>query len=201
MQAINNQDILDYAADQNILAASLSFEYTGGSGYTSAPSVSFSGGAGTGAAGTAVIANGRVTGITITAGGSGYTSAPTIAFTGGGGTGAAATAVLTADAVTSATITSGGTGKTLAVTDNTAYGTDSRKAVNISVFDKFGNSQQAHIGVTPGNVTIDLLAGSLNDVNGLDVLATVVSAAGKNKDGEAIDVGTLKTTGNFVMNH
>jgi phage tail sheath protein FI len=63
-----------------------------GSGYTSAPTVAFSGGGGTGAAGTAVISGGKVTSVVITNSGSGYTSAPTIAFSGGAGTGAAATA-------------------------------------------------------------------------------------------------------------
>ena len=49
------------------------------SGYTTAPTVTFSGGGGTGASATATIdASGQVTGITITNGGSGYTSAPTV---------------------------------------------------------------------------------------------------------------------------
>lgn len=77
----------------------------GGSGYTSAPAVSFSGGGGTGAAATAIVANGRVTGITITNAGSGYTSAPTVAFSGGGGTGAAATAVLSGAIIGSLSLT------------------------------------------------------------------------------------------------
>lgn len=64
----------------------------GGTGYTSAPTVGFTGGAGTGAAATAVLTDGVVTSITITNAGTGYTSAPTIGFTGGAGTGAAATA-------------------------------------------------------------------------------------------------------------
>ncbi len=51
---------------------------SGGAGYTMAPTVTFSGGGGTGAAGTAVLTNGIVTGVTITNGGSGYTSAPTV---------------------------------------------------------------------------------------------------------------------------
>lgn len=65
---------------------------SGGSGYTSAPTVSFTGGSGTGAAATATVVGGVVTGITVTDPGTGYTSAPTVAFSGGGGTGAAATA-------------------------------------------------------------------------------------------------------------
>lgn len=63
-----------------------------GSGYTSLPTVSFTGGGGTGAAATAVVAlGGTLIGLTITNPGSGYTSAPTVAFAGGSGTGAAAT--------------------------------------------------------------------------------------------------------------
>lgn len=66
----------------------------GGSGYTSAPTVSFTGGGGTGAAATAVIdpQTGKVISVIVTNNGSGYTSAPTVSFTGGGGTSAAATA-------------------------------------------------------------------------------------------------------------
>ena len=67
---------------------------SGGTGYTSVPTVTFSGGGGTGAAGTAVISSNALQTITITNAGSGYTSAPTVAFSGGGGSGAAATAAL-----------------------------------------------------------------------------------------------------------
>lgn len=63
-----------------------------GTGYTSAPAVSFTGGAGSGAAATATVSGGKVTAITITNPGSGYTSAPSVVLTGGGGTTAAATA-------------------------------------------------------------------------------------------------------------
>lgn len=61
----------------------------GGSGYVGAPGVTFTGGGGTGAAGTAVLTSGVVTSITITATGSGYTSAPAVGFASGA---AAATA-------------------------------------------------------------------------------------------------------------
>jgi hypothetical protein len=79
-----------------------------GSGYTSAPTVSFSGGGGTGAAGTAIISTvdigptghpnliTRVAGVTITNQGSGYTSNPTITLSGGGGSGATAEAHMAA---------------------------------------------------------------------------------------------------------
>jgi hypothetical protein len=66
----------------------------GGSGYTTAPVVTISGGGGFGATATASVTAGAVTGISIDDNGQGYTSIPTITFTGGGGTGASATAVL-----------------------------------------------------------------------------------------------------------
>jgi len=66
----------------------------GGTGYTSAPTVTFTGGGGSGAAATAYIANGAITGIVVTNVGTGFTSEPAIGFSGGGGSGAAATAVV-----------------------------------------------------------------------------------------------------------
>lgn len=78
----------------------------GGDGYITAPLVSFSGGAGSGATAHATIALGKVTGIVIDAAGTGYTSDPTVVFdnTGTGGSGAAATAHRTTTTVTSATL-------------------------------------------------------------------------------------------------
>ena len=79
--------------------------------YSTAPTISFTGGGGTWAAATATVSGGAVTGVSITAGGSGYTSAPSMAFSGGGGTGASVTAVLeTHPYITSVTLTSGGSG-------------------------------------------------------------------------------------------
>lgn len=66
---------------------------TGGSSYTSAPTVSISGGGGTGAAAIAQMAGTAVESILVTNGGTGYTSNPSVSFSGGGGTGAAATAM------------------------------------------------------------------------------------------------------------
>jgi hypothetical protein len=71
----------------------------GGSGYTSAPTVTFTSGGGSGAAATATVSGGEVTAVTITAAGSAYTSAPTVGFTGGAGSGATATATLSPDMV------------------------------------------------------------------------------------------------------
>ncbi len=66
----------------------------GGSGYTSAPTVTFNSTSGSGTIATANLTGGAVTSVTISYVGSGYTSAPTVSFTGGGGTGAAATTTL-----------------------------------------------------------------------------------------------------------
>ncbi len=72
---------------------------SGGSGYTSAPTVVF-GGPGSGAAATATISNGVVTGIYVTNGGAGYTAVPAVSFTGGGGgSGASASALISTSAI------------------------------------------------------------------------------------------------------
>jgi FtsP/CotA-like multicopper oxidase with cupredoxin domain len=74
----------------------------GGSGYTSAPVVIFTGGGSptTVATGTATIAGGHVTAITVTNGGAGYTSPPTVNIVNG--------------IVTAVTVTNGGSGYTSA---------------------------------------------------------------------------------------
>jgi FtsP/CotA-like multicopper oxidase with cupredoxin domain len=67
----------------------------GGSGYTSIPAVTFTGGGGgSGAAAEATVKGGAVTSVTVNNVGVGYTAAPTVVFTGGGGLGAAATALI-----------------------------------------------------------------------------------------------------------
>ena len=77
----------------------------GGSGYATAPAVTFTGGGGTGAAGTAIVSGGVVVGVTITSGGSGYTSNPAVGFVGGGGTGATATAARSSVTVAGSNLT------------------------------------------------------------------------------------------------
>jgi hypothetical protein len=70
---------------------------TGGTGYTSAPTVVISAppSGGTQAVATATVANGQVTAITVSTAGVGYTAQvpPVITFTGGGGSGATAIAI------------------------------------------------------------------------------------------------------------
>lgn len=88
----NRQDVVIGGPVASITVAA------GGTGYTTAPTVTIAAPAdtsGTTATGTATIdANGVVTGITVTSGGSLYSTVPTVTLTGGNGTGATATAVL-----------------------------------------------------------------------------------------------------------
>lgn len=112
-----NQEIYPYigaVADIDVVAA--------GSGFTSAPTISFSGGGGTGVTASASISSGTVSSITITANGTGYTSAPTISFSGGGGTAATATAsILSALDINSITVNYENSWITLAYTDFTNF--------------------------------------------------------------------------------
>src|SRR5262249_47114089 len=71
------------------------------------PTLTFSGGGGTGA--TAQVLAG-VTGITLAGGGDGYTSAPTVIISGGGGSDTTATASVSSLGVGGVTLTQGGTG-------------------------------------------------------------------------------------------
>ena len=65
-----------------------------GSGYTSVPTVTLSGGGGSGATAVAIVENQKVVRVEVRDAGSGYTSAPTVAFSGGSGSNAAATAII-----------------------------------------------------------------------------------------------------------
>lgn len=204
MKTIDNSPVLDYAPDKNLMTASVQFSFTGGSGYTSAPTVAFSGGGGTGAAATAVVTNGRVTAINVTAGGSGYTSAPSVSFSGGGGSGAAATATESGGAVTSVAVTDGGDGQKVIVTNDTVTpsGYDVTK-FNLTVADKFGKKKEYQATST---LTVDLLADGFNSVNNIDMLITVfaennTSKARITKDGSVSDVGEGKTDGYFIIMH
>lgn len=104
----------------------------GGTGYTISPTVTITGGGGSGATATAnlsatglsTVTGGTVTAVNVTAGGSLYTTAPTVTFSGGSGSGATGTAnmvsdgtgIITGGSVTGTTLTAGGTGYTSAPT-------------------------------------------------------------------------------------
>ncbi|RPJ33304.1 MAG: C-type lectin domain-containing protein, partial [Verrucomicrobiaceae bacterium] len=91
----------------------------GGFGYTTPPTVTFTGGGGTGATATATISGGQVTAITVANPGTNFSSAPTVALSGGNGAGATATASLTpivSANLATITVSSGGAGYTSAPT-------------------------------------------------------------------------------------
>jgi FtsP/CotA-like multicopper oxidase with cupredoxin domain len=88
---------------------------------TSGATVTLEGGGGTGATGTALVVDGVVQALSLTAGGSGYTSAPAVTIEGGAGTGAAGTADISA-AVASIAVDNGGAGYTAATVDITGGG-------------------------------------------------------------------------------
>jgi hypothetical protein len=98
------------AGTANLTGVVASVSVGAGGAYSSAPTVSFSGGGGgAGAAATAVL-NGSVTAVNVTNVGSGYTTVPSVSFSGGGGgSGASASANLTGE-VTALHLTSGGSG-------------------------------------------------------------------------------------------
>lgn len=81
----------------------------GGSGYTTAPNVTFTGGYGSGAAAMAVLAPSFVTSLNLGSGGAGYGSTPTVTITGGSGSGATGSALISGP-VSSVTITNAGRG-------------------------------------------------------------------------------------------
>lgn len=110
----------------------------GGSGYTSAPTISFSGGGGSSAAATATInADGEVNGAAVTNHGTGYTSAPTVSFSGGSGSGAEAKATIIAVLSYGSTI-----GEVLRVTENDPYETGTSRELAFRVeYAGTGNGQ------------------------------------------------------------
>jgi len=109
---------LTLSANLGYLVQSVSVT-TGGSNYTSAPTVSLASGAGTTATAPSATSTlgappagaGTITAISIVTGGTGYTTAPLVTFTGGGGAGAVATTSLgTTFTITGFNITNAGKG-------------------------------------------------------------------------------------------
>ena len=131
---------------QSVASVTINNPTTNGK-YVSAPSVSFSGGGGTNAAGTAVLdANGKVSQVVITNSGSGYSSAPTVTFGDVGVTGQATVAQgTTAEAsATLANVSAGALTGTLTIT-NGGSGYSSNPVVSISG----GGGSSAGVTVTP----------------------------------------------------
>lgn len=101
--------------------------------------------------------------------------------------------------------------KVLTITDNSVYPSgDSRKQIQVSVFDKNGDrvekafteegefvaDSESSDGVA-NSFGVDL--STLDLTEGVAVNATIVSTLGRTSDGSVHDVATLKTTGNLNM--
>lgn len=121
----------------------------GGTGYTSAPSVSISApneANGVQATAVATITANAVSSITLTEAGTGYTAAPSVTLSGGGGSNAAAVASYTTfkPGTVSVTVLNGGSGYT--------------NAANITVsFSGGGGSNAAATAVTSGNIITQIV--------------------------------------------
>ena len=164
-----------------------------GTGYTSAPTVSFSGGGGSGAAATATVANGRITGFTVTSPGSGYSSAPSVSLSGGNGTLASARAVIEGGTVTSHSFWAAA-GRFLG-----ANGTDNRV---LGINTPVGNGGYPTFGplLTALTSTLGLSGGDAGDIY-LTVLGdsdadSAIRGGAKEVTWNGNTLGTLGTYGN-----
>ncbi|MEW5828724.1 MAG: multicopper oxidase domain-containing protein [Chloroflexota bacterium] len=146
---------------------------SGGSGFTTAPTVSISSAVmgGTGATATATI-SGSVATVQVTNGGSGYTAPVTVEFTGGGGAGATGVATVSPTGfVTGITVTNGGSGYTEAGTTVEITGDGIGAAATVVVSS---SGSIAGINITNGGsgyttATVDIIG----DGTGATAAATV----------------------------
>jgi predicted outer membrane repeat protein len=182
---------------------------SGGSGYTSAPSVSFETNVpdGSGATGVALISGGMVTGVFLTNGGTGYHLAPEVVFTGGGGTGADGAGVVNNTAqsatlnVTGALISgniahvgvtgAGGGGIAVGNGNGAVTITNSTIANNFSAGLGGGISDQSLVG--PLSVLNSLIVGNVafGDGGGIAAQGTLTMVSTEIKDNSAVNGGGL----------
>jgi hypothetical protein len=104
----------------------------GGSGYTTVPTVTISGGSGSGATAVATIATPGVVSVNMVANGSQYALTTTVAFAGGGGTGAAATANVDPRGVLTINVTNGGSYTSAPTVVFTGSGTGATATCNLA---------------------------------------------------------------------
>ena len=135
-----------------------------GTGYATAPTVTVSGGSGSGLSMTSSLtASGQVA-LTLTAGGSGYLVPPTVIFAGGGGSGAAATAAISGGSVIGFFVTNVGSGYTSAPTVSFTGGGGSGATATASfVAGSVSSISVSNAGsgyLTTDNVTVTIAAPS-----------------------------------------
>ncbi len=117
------------ASPASIASGVVNISLTAGGVHSTVPTITFSGGGGTGAAATATLGL-TAASFTITGGTTVYSVAPTVTISGGGGSGAAATAILTGGVVSGITITNDGSGFTTAPTIAFSGGTVTTAGTN-----------------------------------------------------------------------
>ncbi len=149
-----------------------------GTGYTTTPTVTLTGGGGTLATAVAIVGNNgtsgaqTIIGINVTNKGSGYTSTPSISITGGGGSSATATATLNTSAVFNSgerlvasdqavaclAASSSATGKGSAVSNDAGYyyfnGNFIRAGVSTVILDNYTNTPTYKIGFQVEAITV-----------------------------------------------
>jgi len=152
-----------------------------GSGYTSAPNVTITGGGGNNATATAILGSGIVTSIALTEAGSGYTSPPTITISGGGGNNATAVAGFLSFAKGSVGIlvTAGGSGYSSPPTVNITGG-GGANANAVAIVN--GGAVTGIVMVNPGtgytsNPTVTITGGGGNGAS-----ATAIATVDQNVD-------------------
>ena len=161
----------------------------GGTGFTGVPTVVLAGD-GTGAAGTATVSGGAVTGVTINSSGSGY-SFCFATFVGGGGSGAAATVNL-GDADSLPALQSAVEGAAVSGTVDrvivTTAGQDYIEGdINISVVgDGTGAEASAYVNSATGAITSIRVTNPGSGYSYADIIITNTSAPGQNGVARAI---------------
>jgi fibronectin-binding autotransporter adhesin len=173
-----------------------SFTISGGTTvYSAAPTVTISGGGGTGATATAVLTGGVVSGIAITNAGTGYTTAPTIAFSAGtvttAGTNPTGTGNATNFTISGISVTSAGTAYTGAPTVSFGSGTGTAATANLSSVTLATNTS---IGGT-GDIALDAPVAGPSALTKLGNGTLTLNAANTYSGTTTINAGRLVLAG------
>jgi hypothetical protein len=158
-----------------------------GSGYLTAPSVTFSSGS---ASATAVLVTGQVTSIALTNAGAGYTSPPNVVFSGGGGSGSnAVTSLITfATGTVSVFVTSGGAVYTNAASTVVTFAGSGSSAAGTAILS--GGTVSQVIMTNPGtgytsNTTVTITGGGASTnataiaITNTDPIVSVATFSGR----------------------
>ena len=186
---------------------------SGGTGYTSAPAVTLSGGSGSGATATATVSGGIVTSVRIVNRGNFYTAPPAVTFSGGGGSGAAASASI-GMTITSFVKTGAGTWTLSGSSDYFGGTTVEQGTLRVSGTLKSGGANfevqsGAALELMDGTIaTSDLRVAAGGRLSGQGTITgeftnagTVICGPGAlNITGDVVNEGTMRFTGGAALN-